>query len=502
MSTSVWILGDQLLHEHPALVAAGDPSGVSVLLIESAASFRRRSYRPAKLILLLSAMRHYAEECRSRGYRVDYQVAPTFREGLQRHLAIRRPERLITMASASHAGRAFQQRLSPALDRPVEVLPNTQFLTGRFNPIPHPEPDRRYVMETFYRAMRRHFDVLMDGDRPLGGRWNFDADNRRPLPKDLQPPSDAVFSPDAITRSVQAELGLQDASAWPGYATTRSEAWHVFERFLTERLAAFGPYEDAMTARSHSLFHSVLSPYLNLGIIEPLELIRAAERAYHDGRAPLNSVEGFVRQLLGWREFMYWQYWRQGPMMIKQNAWRANRPLPEFFWTGETEMACLRHALRRALTTGYNHHIERLMLLSNFLMLAGVNPAEANEWFLSVYVDAYDWVMVPNVIGMGLNADDGLTATKPYIASANYINKMSDHCLGCRFDRRQRTGPDACPFNALYWAFLLLHEDRLRSNPRFGPAVLGLSRLDETERAAVRATAARILAEMASGERR
>jgi deoxyribodipyrimidine photolyase-related protein len=331
----------------------------------------------------------------------------------------------------------------------------------------------------------------------VGGQWNYDQENRRPLPKEKEPPADLHFEPDAVTREIMAE-----AADWPpgvgesdsfGYAVTRQQALAVFDHFLQYRLADFGAYEDAMSARSHSLYHSLLSPYLNLGLLEPLELIRGAEQAYADGRAPLNSVEGFIRQILGWREFIYWQYWRQMPGMMQQNSWGAERPLPEFFWTGETEMACLRHALSRALATGYNHHIERLMLLSNFMMLAGINPAVANNWFLSVYIDAYDWVMPPNVIGMGLNADDGRTATKPYIASANYINKMSDHCAGCRFNHRTRHGADACPFNFLYWNFLLTHEERLRANPRLGRNVLGLRHLDDEERAAVRSQAADFL---------
>ena len=493
---TLWILGDQLLHDHPAM-SGTTPDEARILLIESESALRRRHYQPHKLALLLSAMRHYADEWRERGWQVDVTRAATFAEGLRRHAAAHRTERLFTMAAASHAGCAFQERLGKTLGLPVTVLPNTQFLTGRFNPIPDPQPGRRYVMENFYRAMRRWFGVLMDGDEPAGGRWNFDAENRRPLPRDLPLPEDDTFAPDAITRDALAEA--RGPHPWPGYATTRAEALAVLGRFLVERLPHFGAYEDAMTRRSHSLFHSMLSPYLNLGLLEPLEVARAAETEYRAGRAPINSVEGFVRQIIGWREFMYWQYRRQGPAMAAQNAWNATRPLPAFFWTGETDMACLRHALGRALATGYNHHIERLMLLSNFLMLAGVDPAAANEWFLSVYIDAYDWVMPPNVIGMGLNADDGLTATKPYIASANYINKMSDHCAACPFDPKRRAGADACPFNFLYWNFLLAHEARLRANSRFGPAVLGLSRLDETARSAVRDAAGQFLATL-SGE--
>lgn len=490
---SVWILGDQLLTDHPALAQAEEQigrDGIRIVLIESRARLQKLPYQRKKLVLLLSAMRHYAATLRDAGYNVDYVTAETFSAGLAQHVADQAPEKLYTMAASSYRGRSFQHTLQQQLGLPVEILPNTQFLVGRFNPIPDPEPDRRYVMEYFYRDMRRHFDVLMDGDDPVGGEWNYDKQNREALPPNNEPPAAPFFAPDEITQQVMDEVAAQENGVGEvddfGYAVTRQQATAAFGNFIAHRLAQFGPYEDAMTERSHSLYHSVLSPYLNIGLLTPLELVRAAERAYAAGRAPLNSVEGFVRQIIGWREFMYWQYWRQMPGMLTQNAWDAQRPIPDFFWTAETQMACLRHALRRAVDTGYNHHIERLMLLSNFMMLTGIDPAAANEWFLSLYVDAYEWVMPPNVLGMGLNADDGLTATKPYIASANYINKMSDHCRGCYFDRNKRHGARACPFNFLYWNFLLQHEERLRANPRLGRNVLGLRYLDEEERTAVR----------------
>lgn len=484
---TVWILGDQLLERHPALDAR-QPDEIRVLLVESKARTERLPYQKQKLVLLFSAMRHYAESLRERGFEVDYRQSATFLDGLQDHITQFGVTDLITMSASSYEGRRRQHRLSDELGITVRVLPNSQFLVEAYNPIPEPEPDKRYVMESFYRQMRRHFDVLMDGDDPEGGRWNFDKENRQRLPTSISLPKDYDAAPDTITQAVLSEQGL-DATRWAGYAVTRAQALEALDLFLSRRLEYFGPYEDAMTARSHTLFHSVLSPYLNIGLLEPMELIRSAEKRFHEGLAPLNSVEGFVRQILGWREFMYWQYWRQMPAMLNQNAWAASREVPGFFWDGDTPLSCMHHALRRALDTGYNHHIERLMLLSNFMMLAGIKPRAANDWFLSVYIDAYDWVMPPNVIGMGLNADDGVTATKPYIASANYINKMSDHCRDCRFNPKLRTGEDACPFNYLYWNFLIQHEEKLRANPRFGPAVLGLGRLDAAERRRVQAAA-------------
>lgn len=381
----------------------------------------------------------------------------------------------------------------------MRVLTNTQFLAGRFDPFPDAKPDHRIVLENFYRAMRRHFGLLLDGDQPLGGRWNFDADNRKPLPKGLRPPAPPSFAPDAITRNVMAEVAaLPGTGSVDGFdlAVTRPQAQAAFDDFMAYRLASFGPYEDAMSRQHPLLFHSLLSPYLNIGLLEPLELALAAELAYHTGRAPLNSVEGFVRQVIGWREYIYWQYWRLAGQWQDFNAWQAQQPLPKFFWSGETELACLCSAISRALQTGYTHHIERLMLLSNFCLLAGVAPMEVNDWFLAAFVDAYEWVMLPNVLGMGLNADGGRTATKPYVASANYIHKMSDYCAGCRYDPKTRSGSDACPFNYLYWNFLLQHEQTLRRNPRLGNSVLGLRHLDDDERVRVREQAAAFLAEI------
>ncbi len=498
--TTVWILGDQLLARHPALPPAGEPT--TVLLIESRQRSQKLPYQRKRLVLLFSAMRHYAAELEGQGYQVDYVRAATFRDGWREHLARHRPARIVTMAAAAYPGRRFHASLAEKLDIPVEVLPNTQFLVEQYNPIPEPEAGKLYVMENFYRAMRRRFDLLMEGDEPTGDRWNFDRENRQRLPEDDEPPSPLTFDPDALTRQVMAEVdalprGVGRVEGF-AYAVTRAQALAAWDDFRVRRLARFGDYEDALTRRSHAVYHSVLSPYLNLGLLEPLTLARGAEEAYRAGQAPLNAVEGFIRQIVGWREFMYWQYWRQMPGMLDQNAWEATRPLPAFAWDGATDMACLQYAVARALDAGYNHHIERLMVLSNFFLLAGVEPRAVNDWFMSLYIDATEWVMPPNVIGMGLHADGGLTATKPYIASANYINKMGDHCPACRFNHRQRHGPDACPFNFLYWNFILQHEEKLRANPRTGRNVLNLRYLDADERRRVREQAAAFLASLAN----
>lgn len=497
MTALIWILGDQLVDNHPAL-AGHTPATARVALIESERVLAR-PYHRHKRILVLSAMRHYAETLRQAGWETLYLRAPHFTAGLREALARTQADEVVTMAAADWAGRRFQTAILPRrLSVPVRVLPNTQFLTGAYNPYPNPTPGKRYVLENFYRAMRRHFGFLLDTNgEPLGGQWNWDASNRKPLSPALRPPAPVRFAPSPITAQVIAEVRAHPSAFGPaegfGYATTHAQARAALADFITHRLPWFGDYEDAMSARSDAVFHAVLSPYVNLGLLTPLEMARAAEQAYHAGHAPLNAVEGFVRQVIGWREYMYWQYWRLMPALAESNHWQASRPLPGFFWTGATRLNCLHTVLTRALTTGYTHHIERLMVLSNFAVLAGLNPQAVTAWFKAVYIDAYDWVMQSNAIGMGLNADGGQLATKPYIASANYIHTMSDYCRGCAYDRTARTGARACPFNTLYWNFLLEHERALKANPRLGPAVLGVNRLDDAERARIRAHAAHLL---------
>ncbi len=502
MIHTVWILGDQLLNPHPALLAAEKEvvrSQIRVVLIESQSRTVKLPYQRKKLVLLFSAMRHYAEELRVAGYTVDYIFAPTILAGLSQHVEQYHPERLYTMEAAEYSGRQFQrEQLSQSLNLPISILPNTQFLVGQFNPFA--QSTKKVILENFYRAMRRHFDVLMQADNePMGGQWNFDPDNRKPLPKSgVRIPAPIRFEPDGITQQVMAEVaalasGVGRATGFE-LAVTRQQAEAALDDFIEHRLADFGPYEDAMSTRSAVLFHSLLSPSINIGLLNPLTIVRRAEEAYQAGKAPINSVEGFVRQILGWREYIYWQYWQLMPGLLTANSWQHTRLLPKFFWDGQTELNCLKHVLNRVIESGYSHHIERLMLICNFCMLAGIDPAAVNTWFLAFYIDAYEWVVTPNVIGMGLNADGGQTATKPYIASANYIGKMSNYCTGCRFNAKARTGEDACPFNYLYWNFLLKNEQKLKANPRFGPAVLGVNRIDAAERAAITKQAAEFLA--------
>lgn len=495
---SVWILPDQLTLNHPALVAAEAEFGrnsVRVVLVESRSWMQRLPYHKKRQIMCLSAGRHFAEELKEAGYSVERIAAEDSRIGIRKHLARNKPSRLLTMAAAEYVPRRWQFGTMPSdLGVDVEVLPNSMFLLGRFNPIPEPEPGRRYVMENFYRAMRKRFDLLMEPDgKPVSGKWNLDAENRKSLPKGLRAPEPPRFPPDALTRQVMTEVeesghGVGSAEGFD-LAVTRADAESSFAHFLEHRLASFGPFEDAMSRDQGVLFHSAISPQMNLGLLEPLAMAQAAQARYLEGKAPLNSTEGFIRQVIGWREFIYWQYHRQMPALRTANGWNANRPMPRLFWDGETDMACLGHVVRRLIATGYTNHIERLMVLCSFCLMAGIDPAAVADWFLTFYADSHDWVVLPNVIGMGLNADGGLTATKPYFSSAAYIKRMGDFCGACAYQPDRRIGPGACPFNALYWNFLIEHESILRSNPRLGPAVLGLSRVDAGERVAIQAEA-------------
>ena len=489
---SVWIPGNQLLDSHPALQRADkrvERNRLSVLLIENRGLIENRASHPLKLILILSAMRHYAEELSGAGYEVDYRSADSFTVGIREHIKEQQPHQIITMEASDFRGRQLQQSDLPRqLNTPLEVLPNTQFLVGQHDPYAQADPQKNVLLEYFYRRMRRHFQILLDEEgNPLGGDWNYDSQNRQPLPADIHSPSPQTFPPDRITHQVMEDY-VPEAKARLDFqlAVTRGQAQQALEDFIQQRLPNFGAYEDAMTGRSSLLFHSRLSPYLNLGLLQPLDVIRRAESAYKDGAAPINSVEGFIRQVLGWREYIYWQYWRKMPDLEERNYLEADRPLPAFFWSGNTGMNCLRTVLHRVRASGYCHHIERLMILSNFFTLTGVRPREVLNWFMASYLDAYPWVMVPNVIGMGLHADGGGVGTKPYVSSANYIHRMSDYCSDCRYQQGKRSGENACPYNFLYWNFLLTRQKKLENNPRMALSLSNLRHLEEDERRMVR----------------
>ncbi len=506
---AAWILGDQLSLRNSALLAL-QPSNDIVIMIESLEHARQLQHHKAKLYLCFSAMRHFCEELRAHGYTVCYHpldADKNFLEGLQTAVATYQIEELLVMEPNEIATVRFAQEVLPKhLGIAVRLTPSTMFLTDRAEFIRTYAGKSHLVMEHYYRKMRKQFKVLLTEDgQPVGGQWNFDRDNRHPLrskvriPKPYQPKQDELDR--EVIRMVEKffphHIGSLEALALP---TTRLEAEKCFEDFLQHRLAEFGRYEDAMLQDELVLFHSQLSPLLNIGLLDVMAVVRRVEQAYVAGRAPLNSVEGFIRQIIGWREFMYGCYWLKMSQTDyhAENYFGHTRPLPEFFWTGEAvfagrRMNCLSKAIGKVIRYGYTHHIERLMIIGNFALLAGVLPSQINRWFWEFYVDAYDWVVSPNVIGMSQFADGGFVATKPYCASANYIDKMSDYCKSCDFNKSAKVGESACPFNYLYWNFFIRHETLLRRNLRVSVVYRALDKKSDAEKSDIQQSAAAFL---------
>ncbi len=499
MSTLRFVLGDQLNRRIASLTDL-DPETDAVLMVEVADEATYVRHHKQKIALIFSAMRHFARDLEAEGVRVDYVRLDdplntgSFTGELARAVESRRPDRVVVTEPGEWRVWDEMRRWGERLGVPVEIRSDNRFLCSRAEFDRWAEGQRSYRMEFFYREMRRRTGFLMDGDAPEGGRWNFDRENRKALPKRVSPPEPPRFEPDAITREVldlvasrfDGHFGRLEPFRWP---VTREAALGALQDFITHRLSSYGDFQDAMRAGSDFLFHSALSTSLNLGLLTAEEVCVAVERAYRDGVAPLNAAEGFVRQVIGWREYIRGVYWHRMPAYAATNALGAERRLPWFYWSGETQMNCLRDCIRSTAENAWAHHIQRLMVTGNFALVAGIRPSELEEWYLVVYADAYEWVELPNVHGMILWADGGVMGSKPYAASGAYINRMSDYCAGCRYDVRQRTGPDACPFNALYWDFVMRHEDRLRANGRMKLIYDALDRMSEGQRVDIRESA-------------
>jgi deoxyribodipyrimidine photolyase-related protein len=470
------ILGDQLSADISALEDL-DPASDIVLMMEVMEETAYVPHHKQKLVLVLSAMRHFADELRQRGVLVDYVAldAPentgSLTTEIQRAVARLRPQRLVVTEPGEWRVDAIANNWQSLTGLPVEIRADGRFFASRARFADWARGRQVWRMEYFYRELRREHAILMDHGQPAGGAWNFDALNRKRLPAHTRTPERLRFAPDAVTRAVMAlveqrfngNFGSLDAFGWP---VTRHDALLALNDFIDAGLPRFGDYQDAMKTGAPFLFHSLLAPALNLGLLSPREVCRAAEAAWRSGAAPLNAVEGFVRQILGWREYVHGFYWFVMPGYEDRNAMQATRSLPAFYWTGETPMRCLREAVGSTERYAYSHHIQRLMVTGNFALLAGIAPREIERWYLAVYADAYEWVEMPNTLGMAVFADGGQMASKPYAASGAYIDRMSDFCSGCRYDVKRKTGPDACPFNYLYWAFLIRQKVRLAKNPR------------------------------------
>ena len=478
----IWILGDRLTTKQLSLQNNRD-NKTPVIFIESSNYVKQRPYHRQKLVLIWSAMRHFAEELKADGWQVTYEIAADFVTPLQNWIEQYQITQLqITTPCDRPFGKLIQNM---NLNCEVVFLPDNHFLWSADEFTAWAKSRNRLLMEDFYREGRKRFNILMDGKDPVGGKWNYDLQNRKPPKKSLETPEPLTFEPDAITKEVidwvESDSGYGKIQPF-NWAVTREQALRVLTYFVEVSLPQFGTYQDAMITGEYTMWHSLVSPYLNLGLLEPMEVIDAIETAYYQQELPLNSVEGYIRQVMGWREYMHGIYGDRDEEYFENNWFNHHRPLPEFYWdSSKTEMNCLRQTLTQVEQTGYGHHIQRLMVLNNFALIAGVSPQEIENWFHSAFIDAYDWVMQTNVLGMGQFADGGVLASKPYAASANYINKMSDYCKSCRYKKSDRTGDKACPFNFFYWDFLHRHRDRLKSLGRMNLVLSHLKRISDEE---------------------
>lgn len=509
MTIGIWVLGDQLWSAQSALQScAQQHAKTPVIFIESLQHAQQLPYHLQKLVLIWSAMRHFAQELRDHGWLVTYTQAEDFQTPLREWMAQNHITQLRVMTPSD---RPFAN-LIQSLDLPciVEFTPNNRFIWSDEAFTAWASSRKRLLMEDFYREGRRRFNILMEGEHPLGGRWNFDKENRKPPKGKLNLPEALWFEPDRITQDVidfiKQSLAFEDSQEYWHvepfrWGVTRKQALQVLDFFVQTRLSNFGPYQDAMVTGEQTMWHAMLSPYLNLGLLHPSEVVKAAEQAYDDNQEwELNNVEGFIRQILGWREYMHGIYIYMGADYPERNWFNHTQPLPAFYWSGETPMNCLHQILTQVKEIGYAHHIQRLMVLNNFALIAGVSPQEVEDWFHAAFVDAYDWVMQTNVIGMGQFADGGMMASKPYAASANYVNNMSDYCKKCVYNPRDRTGEKACPFNFFYWDFLARHQDKLKNLQRMRPMLRNLERIAPAELEKIRQHASAWLAHHATTE--
>jgi len=500
----VLVLGDQLSPELSALREADKIRDV-VVMAEVMEEASYVPHHPKKIAFLFAAMRKFAAELRADGWDVRYI---TLDEG---HTSI--VSALLAVAGDTGAAEVLatepgEWRVISALEDspvPVHQFPDDRFLCSHAEFDAWAEGRKQLRMEYFYRDMRRKTGLLMDGDQPEGGKWNYDHDNRKPAPDEVTHEGPLQFQTDETTREV---LDLVDARFADNFgtlrpfsfATDRAGARAALTHFIDHALPKYGDFQDAMLTDNRFLYHSVISMYINAGLLPWREACDAAEAAYRAGHAPLNAVEGFIRQIIGWREYMRGIYFREGPDYMHRNLLGHTRKLPALYWGADTRMKCMSTAVAATRDEAYAHHIQRLMVTGNFALLAGIDPFEVHEWYLAVYADAYEWVEAPNVIGMSQFADGGIVGSKPYVSGGNYISKMSDHCKTCAYKVKEKVGDDACPFNALYWAFLNRHRERFAKNPRMAQMYRTWDRMDDTHCAEVLDRADRFLAKMEQGE--
>jgi deoxyribodipyrimidine photolyase-related protein len=501
----VLVLGDQLTPDVAALRAA-DRAGDVVVMAEVMGEGTSVPHHPQKIALILAAMRKFAAGLEAAGWRVAYSRLddPGNSQTISGELLRRAAEFGASEVIATKPGEWRVLRDLEALPAPVRVLEDDRFICSEAEFAAWAEGRKQLRMEWFYREMRRKTGLMMEGDQPAGGQWNFDHDNRKPAKGDLLRPRPRDLAPDAVVEEV---LGLVEARfrhfgrlrpfRW---ATDRAGALEALREFVVERLPRFGEEQDAMLEGEVFLSHAVISPYLNIGLLGPMEVCLAVEAAWKAGKVPIQAAEGFIRQVIGWREYVRGIWALKGPAYLEGNALGHTRALPAVYWGGVTGMACMKAAVGQTEGLAYAHHIQRLMVTGNFALLAGVDPAAVHEWYLAVYVDAFEWVEAPNTIGMSQFADGGVLGSKPYVSSGAYIDRMSDHCGACAYRVKEKVGERACPFNLLYWHFLVRHRERFRGNPRMGQMYRVWDGMDEGHREAVLAGAEGVLARLDRGE--
>jgi deoxyribodipyrimidine photolyase-related protein len=499
------VLGDQLSRNLSSLKDA-EPGRDVIVMAELSDEATYVRHHVKKIAFVLSAMRHFAADLAGDGFEVDYRrlddddgAITSFTDALEAAVARHAAERIIVTEAAEWRVLSMQEAWKDRFDVPVEIRPDDRFIATHAEFARWAEDRKSLRMEFFYRRMRAKTGYLMEDGEPAGGQWNYDAENRAPPKEGLSFPDRPEWSVDETTRAVldlvasrfDNHFGDLEPFAYP---VTRRQATHYLNWFVDHALADFGTFQDAMVQGEALMFHSHLSALINIGLLDPRECCDRAEAAWREGGVPLNAAEGFIRQIIGWREFIRGVYWLHMPGYADENALDARRDLPDWFWTGQTHMNCLRQAITETRQNAYAHHIQRLMVIGNFALLAGLDPRQVQEWFLIVYHDAYEWVEMPNVVGMALYADGGLFASKPYASSGAYINRMSDYCGNCRYAVTKKNGPKACPFNYLYWNFLTDNRERLSGNQRMGMMFGTLDRMGDEKRRAVREDSERFLA--------
>ena len=494
------MLGDQLTLDLAAIGGANKSKDV-IIMAEVDAEAEYVKHHPKKIAFIFSAMRHFADTLKASGWRVLYSKID---DPQNSHNII---GEVLRYAEKVEANELFVTK--PGEWRLIELLENTplkvsiieddRFIASHaeFENWAHDKKALR--MEFFYREMRRKTGLLMDGDKPTGGKWNFDQENRKSPPKEITTTEPTIFKHDEITKDVLALVNERYSShfgeIYPfDYAVTPEDANIILDKFIQHSLPFFGDYQDAMMLDEPFLYHALISLYLNTGLLDPLETCRKVEEAFINGDAPLNAVEGFIRQIIGWREYIRGIYFLKGPGYTDQNYLKAKRKLPSFYWSGDTKMRCVSQAVLQTKNHSYAHHIQRLMVTGNFALLADVDPKEVHQWYLSVYIDAFEWVEAPNTLGMSQFSDGGLVASKPYISSGAYINRMSNYCKSCHYDVKDKLGDRACPFNALYWDFLIRHKEKFSSNPRMAQMYRNWERQDENMKTSTLAKAKKTLA--------